>query len=205
MESQITKTNDGPLSGDQIIQTVSIDEINQIYRQILIRFRIAVVTLAIIGLVIFVGIGWGLVILRSLCWYGWFGTGPIEVIDRYYFYKIDEQREYHFSGPGEERKVDNENLLLGIRLSLKKECQCSDLFGEVHNYVRGESERFVETPLGGGELLPQNGDLTSLRGEWIRPPPDERYRLEVRLKCRSRPNENIGIFNFATFNLKGGQ
>jgi hypothetical protein len=137
--------------------------------------------------------------LHGHCWFGWFGAGRIHVVDRYYCYQAGGGQKYYVD-PGEERLVFDERIMLGVKLSLNKTCYCPGLYAEVYNF-KGASGRLEET-YGGGKLLPQNGDITHMEGEWIRPPPGEWYWLEIRLKCPSRRDESIFIFDYATFYLR---
>lgn len=170
-------------------------DLNRVLYRALLRLALEIMLLFIIvAMAIYL-----LIYLRSHCWLGWFGTGPIKVLDRYY--QIENGPTYHVE-PGEERQVPNVNILLGVKLSLKEECYCSDICGEIHNYKKDSSRRWLEAPQGGGELSPENGNVTVLEGQWVRPPPDERYRLEIRLRCSSQPDEYIYILRYATFILR---
>lgn len=144
--------------------------------------------------------------LIDLAYHCWLGRGHIEVVDRYY--QVGDGPTYRIMVPGEERLVirtADENILLGIKLSLKKQCYCPDgeIYAEVHNFkgddVTGE---FVKITLGREEerLSPSSADVTTLEGDWIKLP-DGRYRVEIWLKCSSRPKEPI-IWEYATFKLK---
>ncbi len=137
--------------------------------------------------------------LDGQCWFHWFGDGPVQVRERYY--QLESDPKQIPVALGALIPVPDKSIQFGIKLSLKKQCYGSDIVGEVHNYAAGQT-RWVEAEQGGGELLPQKGDITTLSGSWIRPPPGQRYLIEIRLVRKSHPGETLFVSSFATFDLK---
>ncbi len=158
-----------------------------------------VVVFAEVLLFVMVALSMALLFLYAAnrCWFGWFGPSRIDVVQRSYQLENDV---FQINHPTMERRVANKNIALSVKLSWKRRCYCSDIYGEIHNY-ENRSGRFVETIQGGGKLLLTNSDATILKGEWIRPPTG-RYRLKIWLKCASRADEHIDIFDFVTFVLE---
>lgn len=148
----------------------------------------------LVGLSGLIGLATGAWYVKTHCWFGFLGSGPIGIFDRYYQIEGDDTI-YHVQQPGRIRPIQNKNIIFGIELSLKDECFCTDLYGEVHNYASGIKVR------GGGILEPVNNDISQLKGPWFRPPPGETYQTEIMLKCRSQPDVSLAVFDFATFGL----
>lgn len=156
---------------------------------------LALEAMILLGIVVVIAVLW--IYLGGNCWFGWFGPGAITVVDRYYRVNSESIR---FVDPGEDRHVPRGDISLGVKLSLRQECYCSDIYAEIHSYTASASGKWVESPFGEGKLLPLDEDTTTLEGKWVRPPPD-RYRIEVRLKCSSHSDVSISVFDYTTFTL----
>jgi hypothetical protein len=147
--------------------------------RLLFVVEIVIILVTLIGGII------GVVNIHNRCWFGWFGREPIKSIEHYYSYVSDGQ--IIMFDPNDEIRVRHENILLGIKISLQKECYCPNLYAEINNYER-ESGKLAA---GSAELRHVNGDVTVLQGEWTKPSPKEWYRLKLWFKCPDQPNVRI--------------
>jgi hypothetical protein len=161
--------------------------VNQVHNSVKFRLATEFVLLVIMALIYFY--------LNSQCWFGLFPLSSIKIVS---LYEKKNGVLYHLPGPGLIWKpvTKDGKPKLGVTLSLKNKCYCSD--SNIYVQMKNESsQEGISSSSGTLEFVSRNGDEITWEGDWTKPVTSGNYQVQIEILCLdSKEHSRTHFFSF---------